>query len=63
MVSLRDLELLSVYGVIIFQMNFVFIIPGQSQVIFVQADGFLVFIYEVQIFVFEFIRYLETATS
>ena len=63
MVSLRDLELLPVYGVIVFQMNFVFIISGQSQVIFVDADCLLVSVEEVQIFPFEFLRHLEVATS
>ncbi len=42
MVSFWNLELFSVYGVLVLQMDFVFIILGQSQVIFVDADGLLV---------------------
>ncbi len=44
-------------------MDFVFVISGQSQVILVDADGLLVFVEEVQIFCFEFIRDLEMASS
>ncbi len=63
MVSLGDFELLPIYRILIFQMNFVFVVPGQSQVIFINADGLLVFVEEVQVFPFEFIRHLEVATS
>jgi hypothetical protein len=62
-VSLRDFKLLSIYRVLVFQVNLVFVVPGQSQVIFVYADGLLIFVKEIQIFFFELIRYLEVATS
>ena len=63
MVSLRDFELLPIYRILIFQVNFVFVVSGQPQVIFVDADGLLVLVEEVQISSFEFIRYLEMALS
>ncbi len=44
-------------------MDFVFVVSGQSQVILVDADGLLVSVEEVQISCFEFIRYLEMASS
>ena len=55
--------MLPIYRVLIFQVDLVFIVPGQSQVIFVYADGLLIFVKEIQIFSFELIRYLEVATS
>ncbi len=63
MVSLWDLELFLVYGVLVFQMDFVFVVSGQSQVVLVDADGLLVSVEEVQILCFEFIRDLEMASS
>jgi hypothetical protein len=63
MVSLWDFKLFSVYRILVFQVDFVFVISGQSQVILVDADGLLVFVEEVQIFCFEFIRDLEMASS
>ncbi len=44
-------------------MDFVLIVFGQSQVIFVDADGLLVSVEEVQILGLEFIRDLEMAAS
>ncbi len=61
--SLWDFELLPVYRVLVFQVDFMFVISGQSQVILVDADGLLVSVEEVQIFCLEFIRYLEMASS
>ncbi len=61
MVSLWDFELLPVYPIFVFQVDFVFVVSGQPQVILVDADGFLVFVEEVQISSFEFIWYLEMA--
>ncbi len=40
-------------------MDFVFVISGQSKIIFVDADGLLVFVEEVQIFRSEFVGDLE----
>jgi hypothetical protein len=62
-VSLGNFKLLPIYRVLVFQVDLVFIVPGQSQVIFVYADGLLIFVKEIQIFSFELIRYLEVATS
>ena len=61
--SLGDFELLPVYRVLIFQVDFMFVISGQSQVILVDADGLLVSVEEVQLFCLEFIRVLEMASS
>ncbi len=44
-------------------MDFVFVVSGQPQVILVDADGLLLLVEEVQVFSFEFIRYLEMAPS
>jgi hypothetical protein len=63
MVSLWDFELFPVYWVLIFQMDFVFVVSGQSQVVLVDADGLLVSVEEVQVLGLEFIRDLEMASS
>jgi hypothetical protein len=63
MVSLWDFELFPVYGILILQMDFVFVVFGQSQVVLVNADGLLVSVEEVQLLVLEFIRDLEMALS
>ena len=55
--------MLPIYRVLVFQVDLVFVVLGQSQVIFVHADGLLIFLKEVQIFFFELIRHLEVATS
>ena len=55
--------MLPIYRVLVFQVDLVFVVPGQSQVIFVYADGLLIFVKEIQIFFFELIWYLEVATS
>jgi hypothetical protein len=44
-------------------MDLVFVVPGQSQVIFVQADGILVFEQDVDVLLSEFIRNLQVASS
>jgi hypothetical protein len=61
-VSFWDFELFSVYRIFIFQVNFVFVISYQSQVIFVHADGLLMYEKEVQILSLEFVPNLEIAT-
>ncbi len=61
--SLWDFELFPVYWVLVFQVDFMFVISGQSQVILVNADGLLVSVEEVQISCLEFIWYLEMASS
>jgi hypothetical protein len=63
MVSLRDFELLPVYGILILQMDFVFVVSGQSQVIFIEADGLLISVEEVQVLSPEFVWDLEMASS
>jgi hypothetical protein len=62
-VSLRNFELLPIDGILVFQVDFVFVVPGQSQVVLVDTDGLLVFVEKVQISPFEFLRHLEVATS
>jgi hypothetical protein len=49
--SLRNVKLFPVHRIIVFQVNFVFKISGQTQVIFVDTDGLLVFVQNVNIFV------------
>ncbi len=61
--SLWDFKLLPVYRVLIFQVDFMFVISGQYQVIFVDADGLLVLVEEVQISCLELVWYLEMASS
>ncbi len=56
MVGFRYFKLLLVYWILIFQMNFVFLVPGQPQVIFVQADGILMFEQDVDVFFLVFVR-------
>jgi len=63
MVSLWDFELFPVYGILILQMDFVFVVFSQSQVIFIDADGLLVSVEEVQILGLEFIQDLEMTAS
>ena len=43
-VSVRDFELFSVYRILVLEMNFVFEIFGQAQVVFVCADCVLIFV-------------------
>ncbi len=62
MVSFWDLKLFPVHRVFIFQVDFVFVVFRQPQVIFVHADGLLMFEKEVQILRLEFVRDLEIAT-
>ncbi len=60
--SLQDFELFPVHQIFIFQMNFVLVILCQSLVIFVHADGLVMFEKEVQVLFLEFVRNLEIAT-
>jgi len=58
MVGFRYFKLLSLYWILIFEMDLVFVVPGQSKVVFVQADGVLVFQQDVDVPFFEFIQNL-----
>jgi hypothetical protein len=60
--SLRDLELFLVEWVLIFEMNLVFIVPGQPQVILVHADGILVLKRDVKVPFSEFFWNLQVAS-
>ena len=62
MVSLWNFKLFPVHRVFILQVDFVFVIPGQSQVVFVDADGLLLFEQQVQVLRFEFVQNVEIAT-
>ncbi len=62
MVSLWNLELFSVYRIVILQVNSVPVVSGQSQIIFVDADGLLIFEQKVQVLSFEFVQNVEIAT-
>ncbi len=55
MVSLRHFKLGLVHWILILDMDLVFVVPGQSKVIFVQADGILMFEQDVDVSLFEFI--------
>jgi hypothetical protein len=60
-VSFWNFKLFPVHRIFILQVDFEFVIPGQSQVIFVGADGLLIFEQEVQVLSLEFVRNLEIA--
>jgi len=63
MVDFRDFELFSIYWVLIFEMDFMSIVLGQPQVIFVQADGLLMLEQDVNVFFSEFVWNLQVAMS
>ncbi len=44
-------------------MNFMFVVPGQPQVIFVQTDDFLMFQQDVDVLLSEFVWDLQVVTS
>jgi hypothetical protein len=60
-VSLRNFELFSVDQAFVFEVDPMFVVSGQSQVIFSHADGILVLEKEVQVLVLEFFWDLEVA--
>jgi hypothetical protein len=57
--SLEYFELLSVDRFFSFEMNLVFVVFCQSKVVFVEADGFLVFEKYIDVIFMVFFRYLE----
>jgi hypothetical protein len=59
--SLGNFELFSVDRVFIFEVDPMLVVSGQSQVIFVYADGILVLEKDVQVFVLEFFWNLKVA--
>ena len=61
MVGLRNFELFSVDWVFVFEVDPMLVVFGQSQVIFVQADGILVLEKDVQVSILEFFLDLEVA--
>jgi len=63
MMSLRYLELFLVDWLIVFEVNPVFVISGQSKVVFVQADGLLMFEQYIDVSLSEFVRYLQVTLS
>jgi len=54
-----NFKVFPVHWIIIFEMDFVFVVSGQPQVIPVDADGLLVFEQNVDILLTKFIRDLE----
>jgi hypothetical protein len=63
MMSLRYLELFLVDWLIVFEVNPVFVISGQSKVVFVDADGLLMFEQYIDVSLSEFVRYLQVTLS
>jgi hypothetical protein len=61
--SLRYLELFLVDWLIVFEVNPVFVISGQSIVVFVEADGLLMFEQYIDVSLSEFVRYLQVTLS
>ncbi len=55
---LQDFELLPVDWILHFEVDFVFEILGQAQVIFVNDESVLVLAQDVQVSFLEFLRYL-----
>jgi hypothetical protein len=55
MVGLGYVELFPVYWILVFEMNFMFVVLGQVQVIFVQANGFLMLEQDVDVLLSEFV--------
>ncbi len=60
---LRDLELLPIDWILIFEMDFVLEILGQTQVVLVNAEGILVFAQYIQVSLLKFFLYLQVASS
>jgi len=63
MMSLRYLELFLVDWLIVFEVNPVFVISGQSKAVFVEADGLLMFEQYIDVSLSEFVRYLQVTLS
>ncbi len=63
MMSLRYLELFLVDWLIVFEVNPVFVISGQSKAVFVEADGLLMFEQYIDVSLLEFVRYLQVTLS
>ncbi len=61
MVGLRNFELFSVDRVFVFEVDPMFVVFGQSQVVCVYADGILVLEKDIQVSVLEFFWDLEVA--
>jgi len=62
MVGLWDLELFSVHRILHFEMNFVLEILCETQVVFVDAESFLMFSQDIQIAFMELLWNLEVAS-
>jgi len=62
MVGLRNFELFSVNRVLRFEMNFVLEILCETQVVFVDAESFLMFSQDIQIAFMELLWNLEVAS-
>jgi hypothetical protein len=61
--GLRDFQLFTIYWVFVFEMKIMPVVPGQPQVVFVQADGILVLEQDVDVPFAKFFRNLQVAMS
>ncbi len=59
--SLWDFELFAVNRVIVLQIDPVLVVFDLSKVIFVNADGLMVFVQQIEVLVFELVRNLDMA--
>jgi hypothetical protein len=59
MMSLRYLKLFSVYRFVILEVNYVLLVSGQSQVVLVKADCFLMLEQNIDVSLSESVRYLQ----
>jgi hypothetical protein len=61
--SFWNLELLPVHRILVLEMNPVFVISGQAQIVFVQADGILVLEQNAYVPFSELLQNLKIASS
>jgi hypothetical protein len=61
--GLRDFKLFAIHWIFVLEINFMLIVPGQPQVVFVQADSILVLEQNVDVPFSEFVRNLQVAMS
>jgi hypothetical protein len=59
MMSLRYLKLFSVYRFVILEVNYVLVVSGQSQVVLVKADCFLMLEQNIDVSLSESVQYLQ----
>ncbi len=62
-VCLRNLELFLVNRILHFEMDFVFKILGETQIVFIDAEGVLVFAQDIQVSVMKFLWDLQVTSA